>query len=640
MVPVKRVLFGTLAAAAFLVLVGCPSPFLAAIKQAVANAPFTATSYTFVRDWGNAAPQYSFMPTMQVKTDPAGYIYVADSSFRIRKFTSSGTLVKVFNLISSQGLFGSIYDMAFDASGNMYVTNSVPQVQMYDVNGNFVRQWGSSTNFSSPYGITVDSSGNIYVVDGGKNNVQLFNSAGTATATWSGTTPFGGTALSGARGIVTDGAYVYIVDTSNSRVVKVTAGTGGGTFSASWGGATTYGGVALSSPYGISIDGGGHVYVADTNNSTRNRVVVTGTTGTFVGEWGTTGTSNGAFTNPNSIALDTGGAAYVADQPSSGGAGGRVQRFTLTFTPSWGATWSSTWGGPPPATNGLVNFPEGIAFDPSGNLYVVDTKNDRIQKFGPTGNFLLAWGSNGTGNGQFSLSNGGSFGIAVDAARNRVYVSDSDYYPGAGSYYGRVQEFDTSGNFIRVVAAPGTGNLQVNNPEAVTVDSAGNVYIADSGNTRVQVIDPNGYWVRNFGSASTSTYPNPPLDGQFFIVADVAVDSAGNAYVADPFSNRVSKFDASGNFVLKMDASGSGNAQFALPFCVAVDKMDNFYVADLGNRRFQKFDSSGRFLTAYGTPGIGNGGIGYAVGVAVDSKGNVAVSDLANNQILEFAPAF
>jgi tripartite motif-containing protein 71 len=328
--------------------------------------------------------------------------------------------------------------------------------------------------------------------------------------------------------------------------------------------------------------------------------------------------------------VDTAGYAYVADTPTSGGASGRVQKFNVS-SPS---TALATWGGAPGTGNGLVDFPEGVTFDSSGNIYVVDTKHDRIQKFDATGNYLLQWGGTGTASGQFMLSNGGAFGIAVDSTLGRVYVVDSSWTTGSG--YGRVQEFDTSGNFLKVLATPGAGQLQVSNPESVAVDSSGNVYIADSGNYRIEVINSSGYYVRSIGGG----YGSPPSDGQFTMTVGVAVDSTGNVYVSDAFGDRVQKFNSQGTYVSKLASVGSGNGQVNLPFGIAVDKADNLYIADLGNSRIDKFDSAGNFLGSFGGAGVGNGTFGYPVDVAVDASGNVVTTDVANNLIQEFAPTF
>jgi len=594
---------GIVAAALIAGLAGCPSPLLTAIKGEIAKAPFTGAKYNFLRQWGNPTPQYSFYSssgTLQVKADTAGYVYVLDSSARVRKFDSSGSLIKTFNLNSSQGLFGSFYDMAFDASGNMYVTNSVPQVQKYDVNGNFLVSWGSSTNFSTPAGITVDSNGYVYVVDSGNNNVQVFDTSGNPQAS----SPWTSASLSYPHGITNDGTYVYIADTSNNRIVKMWSYTNApsGTVVASWGGATTFNGITLSGPMGVTIDSSLNMYIADT---TRNRTIETNnTTGAYIA------TLTGTFASPNSVVVDTAGSVYVVD--NGGATFGRVQKFVS-------GSLVAAWGGTPGTGNGLVDFPEGVALDSSGNVYVADIKNNRIQKFDPSGNFLLQWGIFGSANGQFEFSNGGSFGIAVDSS-GKVYVPDSAL--------SRVQVFDTSGNWIKILAGSGTGTGLVSSPESVAVDSSGNVYVDDSGNGRIEVFNSSGYYVTQWSTSG------------LFIVG-ICVDSTGHLYAPELLSNTIYKYDTRGNFITKIGSVGSGNGQLFFPFDAAVDQLGNLYVTDLGNRRVEKFDPSGNYMGSFGSaPGAGNGSLAFPVGIAVNSSGQVVVSDVAGNIIQEFAPAF
>ncbi|HXX06336.1 MAG TPA: SMP-30/gluconolactonase/LRE family protein, partial [Candidatus Bathyarchaeia archaeon] len=127
--------------------------------------------------------------------------------------------------------------------------------------------------------------------------------------------------------------------------------------------------------------------------------------------WGTYGTDDGKFDTPSGIAIDKNGYIYVVDTNNQ-----RIEKFTSDgqFLTKWG-----TLG----ADDGQFFRPIGIAIDSSGNVYVTDSGNSRVQKFTSNGQFLTKWGSNGTDDGQF-LS---PAGIAVDPAGN-VYVSDSNPY--------------------------------------------------------------------------------------------------------------------------------------------------------------------------------------------------------------------
>jgi DNA-binding beta-propeller fold protein YncE len=153
------------------------------------------------------------------------------------------------------------------------------------------------------------------------------------------------------------------------------------------------------------------------------------------------------------------------------------------------------------------------------------------------------------------------------------------------------------------------------------VDSSGNVYVADTGNNRIQKFTSNGVFVTKWGSKGTG-------DGQFNAPRGVAVDSSGNIYVADYYNNRIQKFTSNGVFVTKWGSSARG---------VAVDSLGNVYVAD--SDRMQKFTSDGGFLTKWGSGGTENGQFYSARGVAVDSWGDVYVADTCyNHRIQKFGP--
>ena len=125
-------------------------------------------------------------------------------------------------------------------------------------------------------------------------------------------------------------------------------------------------------------------------------------------------------------------------------------------------------------------------------------------------------------------------------------------------------------------------------------------------------------------------------DGQFDFPIDVAVDSAGDIYVADSGNDRVQKFDSSGNFLLKFGSLGSGDGQFDSPTGVAVDSAGDIYVSDRDNHRIQIFNSSGVFQSKFGSLGTGLGQFNSPRSIAVDSAGDIYVADTINNRIQKF----
>jgi hypothetical protein len=278
---------------------------------------------------------------------------------------------------------------------------------------------------------------------------------------------------------------------------------------------------------------------------------------------------------------------------------------TVTFTGKWGYFgWES---------GGEFYQPMGITIDTSGNVYVADSYNSRIQKFSSSGGFITAWGSAGTGNGQFVYP----MGVTIDASGN-VYVADM--------YNHRVQKFSSSGVYVSQFGSYGSGNGQFIYPMGVAVDGSGNVYVADMLNDRIQKFSTSGAYISQFGSYG-------PDNGQFERPTGIAIDRSGNVYVAG-CDSRVQKFSSSGSYLAKWTTPTSGGNHFN---GVAVDRSGNVYVADGTNNRVQKFSSSGSLLTNWGSSGSGNGQFDSPSGVAVDGSGNVYVADANNNRIQYFA---
>ncbi|MEN6342987.1 MAG: 6-bladed beta-propeller, partial [Methanospirillum sp.] len=184
-------------------------------------------------------------------------------------------------------------------------------------------------------------------------------------------------------------------------------------------------------------------------------------------------------------------------------------------------------------------------------------------------------------------------------------------------------------------------------PMAVAVDTAGNIYEGTRDTHQIVKRSPTGKVLARWGGDGTGSEGSGAEDGQFNSISGIAVDAAGNVYVADAGNYRIQKFSSDGTFLAKWGGYGSGDQQFGSPKGIAVDTAGNVYVADPGNARIQKFSSNGDYLDQWGSRGAGPGQFGdgsrYGYfsspwGVAVDPAGNVYVTDPVNDRVQSFTP--
>ncbi len=286
---------------------------------------------------------------------------------------------------------------------------------------------------------------------------------------------------------------------------------------------------------------------------------------------------------------------------------------TYEFVTEFGHEGSGSGSGPE------FNYPEGIAIHPSGNLYITDSGNYRVQVISPEGTFISAFGSEGSGNGQFTYP----LGIAADTAGN-VYVGDV-----SGN---RIQKFDAAGSWLTGWGAPGTGNGQFSMVGGVASDADGMIYVMDIANARVQKFDPDGTFLTKWGSAGSGP-------GQFTDPFFIAADGSSAIYTTERSpTHRVQKFDLAGSPITAWGGGGTGAGLFDYPAGIAVDSAGDVYVADNENHRVQKFRADGQFVTEWGSAGSGTGQFAYPEGIAVSADDRVFIVDAANHRIQVFRP--
>lgn len=288
----------------------------------------------------------------------------------------------------------------------------------------------------------------------------------------------------------------------------------------------------------------------------------------------------------------------------------------------------------------------GIATDGS-SIYTADVLNHRIQKFKTDGTFVMKWGKEGEGNGEFTRPSG----IAADS--QYIYVVDHN---------SRIQVFDKEGQFVMVIGSSGSDPGQLNKPEDIEIDSDGRIYIADSGNNRIQLFYPNNQGGLVWGSKGTG-------QGQFDYPQGISVPAPGHVYVADSHNNRVQYFQLASAcpqgttevqtgvcFVKEWGNEGSADGQFKRPADVFASN-DIVYVVDGNNNRIQLFTRDGTFIKKFGSEcliktglepssdcqrpknasplEIGNGQFKYPSGVTVISN-SIFVADNFNDRVQVF----
>jgi len=287
--------------------------------------------------------------------------------------------------------------------------------------------------------------------------------------------------------------------------------------------------------------------------------------------------------------------------------------------------------------------PAGVAADIVGNIFVSDRGNDFIRKIAPDGNVTTFVGIQGLAIFAFPHQ------IAMDTAGN-VYVADEDYH--------RIDKITPDGHVSILAGDPdgaygardGIGTAaQFHNPQGVAVDKFGNVFVADTYNSVIRKIDPNGLVTTYAGQLNGlgGFKDGPAASAKFLTPVSVAVDAGNNVYVTDPGNQRIRVINAAGivrtlaGTGVEGYADGAGaTAKFDNPDGVAVDAMGNVYIADRYNHRIRKITSSGVVSTVAGnpTPGFADAAgaaamFNYPSGVVVDAKGTIYVADQLNNRI-------
>jgi hypothetical protein len=345
----------------------------------------------------------------------------------------------------------------------------------------------------------------VYVADSTNNRIEKFDGSGTFSRTWG----WG----------VDDGTNAFQVCTSSCQAGILGGGAG-----------------QLDSLTGLATDSSSNVYAGDFGN---NRIQRFSPTGSFIDTWGkgvdqstggdlctalsghtcgagSSGSADGQFSGPAGLSVGPSDVIYVADQDNA-----RVQKFNAPGAFAWK---SGTLGSKGLYGTGLFLD---VATGPGGKVFTSHAQTNEVQQLTPLGASLRSWGAFGTGDGEFD----GAVAVAVDDGGGSYVVDESN---------SRIEQFDSGGTLVRMwgwgvddgtnsfqtctssceAGIAGSGDGQFNDPMGIGLDSTGNVYVADTGNDRVQKFTSDGNFQMQFGAHGAG-------NGQFNGVKDVAVDSLG-----------------------------------------------------------------------------------------------------------------
>jgi len=654
--------------------------------------------------------------TTPAGTGAAGPLGDGGSATRASLSTCGVAVDHSGNLVIADGGHDRIRVTA--ASSGVFYGKAMTAGDIYNVAGDGTRGFSgdggpaTSAELASPEGVAVDAAGNLVFADDGNSRVRVvaassgtfYGQAMTAgdiyTVAGNGTPGFSGDGgpavsaeLNGPDGVAVDSAgNVLIADFDNNRVRAVAAATGtfygqamttGDIYTVAGNGTPGFsgdGGPAVSAeldlPFGVATDGAGNLLIADFVN---NRVrVAAASTGTFYGR-----------------AMTAGDVYTVAGNGTAGFSGD---------------------GGP--AVGAGLFGPEGVAVDSAGNLLIADFDNSRVRVVAAssgtfygkamTGGDIYTVAGNGTG--EFSGDGGPAVsaelsspeGAATDAAGN-LLIADANNgrvrvaAHTTGTFYGRAM---TAGDIYTVAGGGGSGlgdggpatKAELNGPDGVAVDSAGNLLIADAGHDRIRAVAAatgtfygqamtagDIYTVAGNGISGFSGDGGPAVSAELGSLSSVTTDAAGNLVIADSGNQRVRVVAAAtgtfyGQAMTAGDiytVAGNGTAAFSGdggpavsaelhgPGGVAVDAAGNLLIADTFNHRIRVVAvRSGTFYGRAMTAGdiytvAGDGAFGFAgddgpavsaelsspEGVAADAAGNLLIADTFNHRIRVAAEA-
>ena len=559
-----------------------------------------AANYTVTASTGSSSGNFVInitvnAPAPNISYSPSNNTYTVGTAISPLTPTNTGGAVPAAGFGAGTALTGTTFNapqgMAFDASGNLYITQNNGKTKVFNSGGTYTGTFGQAQ--SMPVGIVFDSSGNAYILDQGAGVVYKYNSAGVLQTTLS---PGGG--FTTADAIAIDPSNnLYVADYGANRITKfATSGFQLATFTTN-----------VNQPTGVQVDASGNVFVLNKGSKTITKYNASGIYVSTV----VTGLSQ-----PYGLGLDNDGNLYVGDYGSS-----KLIEYNAS-----GTVLTTITG---------VTDAEGILVDKSGNLYVSDNLNNTVIKYPPAGGYYvnktlppgLSFDSttgtfSGTPSAGFPATtftvtcyNTGGPGSTTVTISCIVTPPNISYTPATNAYpvnqpIATLAPVNTGAPVSPLsfgTGVPFTGGT-LGGPSGIGLDAAGNVYVTNFTNNTVSKYTASGSYIGLFGTGGPAKAA--PV-GMVF-------DAAGNAYVLNTSSTgngSVYKYNSAGVYQSTI-ISGLSH-----PLGIAIDASGNFYVADEGTNSVYKYGPAGgaKIMTITSVSGAN------AVDVNVDAAGNIYV---------------
>ncbi len=646
--------------------------------------------------------------------DAAGDIFIADSYNNVVREVNHAT--GVITTVAGTGTYGYNGDnivataaelsdpvgLALDAAGDLFISDESNQ-RIREVNaatkvittvagnggagfsGDNVQ--ATATELYYPAGIAIDSAGDLLIADYDNNRIREVNKATGVITTVAG---------NGTQGFTGDGAAataaelnhpvglgfdssgdLFIADTSNDVIRELVAGTGTIKTVAGIGTSSGFsgdGGLAtaakLNAPYGVALDSAGDLFIADIDNSRIREVnaatgVITTVAGSgtqlFAGDGGPATAAD--LILPSDVLVDAAGDLFITDTLNNRIR--EVNHATQVITTVAGSSYVSYPGNGGPATTAPLSLPEGEATDAAGDLFIADEGDNVIREVNHATGVITTVVGNGTAG--FSGDGGQATAaelnqpqsIVVDAAGD-LFIADSNNH--------RIREVNHATGVITTVAGNGTSGYNGDNiaataaeieiPQSIALDAAGDLFIADNIGDRIREVNATTKIITTIAGNGIGGYNGDGAQAtasELQLPKGVAVDSAGDVFIADEVNNRIREVNSTTGVISTVVGNGiqgySGDggqataAELNYPDGIALDSTGDLFISDSNNGRIREVNSATGVITTFignsGQGSTGNGGPASAAkvsgpaGLSIDAFGDLFIADSGNNEVRE-----